>query len=45
MPPREANEARGTVESMYRGAYTEAIERDDPFNSPDDVLILPLPLR
>ena len=32
---REAREVRGTVEYVYRGSYTEAIERDDPFNSPD----------
>ena len=31
----EARAARATVETIYRGAYTEAIERGDPFDSPD----------
>ena len=33
--PDEARTARDTVESVYRGAYAEAIERGDPFNTPD----------
>jgi GNAT superfamily N-acetyltransferase len=33
--PAEAHATRDEVEMIYRGAYVEAIERDDPFNSPD----------
>jgi GNAT superfamily N-acetyltransferase len=31
----EARAARDTVETIYRGAYTEAIEHEDRFNTPD----------
>jgi GNAT superfamily N-acetyltransferase len=33
--PDEARAIRATVEMIYRDSYTEAIERGDPFDSPD----------